>query len=127
MKSKILIVAILLISVFTFAQNKKGNNIQKATYIDVFDVSPENEKEVSELLIEINNQFLKKHKGYISAKIYQSEDKTKMYNISEWTSDQSIPELLKNKEAITMIMKASSLSKSFIPLRVQTIYEDKIK
>lgn len=95
------------------------------TLIDVFEVEPENQQKVTDILVELTETLIKKQPGYFSATIYQDVEGKKVFNIGKWESQEAFQAILKNQEIMDLIMKAGALSKNFTPLAVKLVYDNK--
>lgn len=120
--SSILLLSICLIYAQT---NKKQVENKETIYIDLFEVEPENQQKVADILVQLTDQLIKKQPGYVSATIYQSTDGKKVINIGKWKSEDEFRAILKNKEIYSTIMKAVALSKNFTPAGFKTAYDNK--
>lgn len=89
------------------------------TLINVFDVDPEKQQQLTNLLIEATNQTMKNIPGFISANIHQSKDGKKVVNYAQWESEEHFENMLSNSSAIPHMKKAEKMVNSFNPIRTQ--------
>ncbi len=75
----------------------KSNNV--VTLINVFTVSPENQTELAELLVEATEKTMKDVKGFVSANIHKSGDGVRVVNYAQWKSREDFEAMIKNPEA----------------------------
>lgn len=94
------------------------------TLINVFNVNPDKQQELVDLLIEATEQSMKHIPGFVSANIHKSSDGKKVVNYAQWQSRDHFEKMLSNPDAIPHMKKAEDLVESFDP--IQTSVADSI-
>src|SRR6218665_968685 len=112
-RSLFMICVLIMLLSYTLASGQSINktNTSEVTLIDVFDVQPENQQKVADIIIQLTEQYIKKQPGYISATIYLDVDGKKVFNIGKWKTQEEFQAILKSTEIMASIQKAIALSK----------------
>ena len=61
-----------------------------ATFVNVFQVQPEDQDTVVQIVIEINEEVAKAAPGFISASTHRSVDGTRVFNYLQWESKEHL-------------------------------------
>ncbi len=83
------------------------------THINVFTVTPENQQQFIDLLIEGTQSTVKKLPGYISNNYYKSLDGTRVIAYAQWRSKEDFEAMLQNPETGSQFQAISELATSF--------------
>lgn len=91
------------------------------TLINVFDVDPENQQALVELLIEATEKTMKHIPGFVSANIHKSLDGKRVVNYAQWQSREHFQQMLSNSEAIPHMKKAENIVHRFDPIQTEVV------
>ena len=80
------------------------------TLINVFTVSPENQKELVDLLILATEDSITKIDGFISASLHRSLDGTKVTMYAQWKSEEHYLRMRKNPVASPYLDQALQIA-----------------
>lgn len=81
------------------------------TLINVFTVTPDNQRKLVDLLVEATEQTMRHIPGFISANIHKSLDGNRVVNYAQWRSKDDFDAMLKNPKAIPHLKQAAALAK----------------
>jgi quinol monooxygenase YgiN len=81
------------------------------TLINVFNVDPENQQKLVELLKEGTESLMSKMTGYISASFHISKDGRRVINYSQWRSIKDIEAMRQNSEVEPYMQRVAGLAK----------------
>ena len=118
---------VIILCATSVSAQPDSSNLTKGgvTLIDVFQVSPETQQKVADILIQLSDQLIKNQPGYVSATIYQSTDGMKVINIGKWKTEDDFQAMLKNSEITGLIRQAAGLAESFEPSMIVEVYDDR--
>jgi heme-degrading monooxygenase HmoA len=85
------------------------------TLVNVFDVAPENQQRLVELLAGATETIMNKMPGYISANIHKSFDGTKVVNYAQWESREDFEAMLTNPEVRPHMGRVAEIAERFEP------------
>jgi quinol monooxygenase YgiN len=85
-------------------------NSQLTTAITVFNVEPENNRQLIDLLVRAAQEVIRKQPGFISLSIHQSLDKTQVVSYSQWQSRQAFDEVLQHATVIPYVQAILKLA-----------------
>ena len=85
------------------------------TLVNVFDVAPENQQRLVELLAEATETIMNKMPGYISANIHKSLDGTRVVNYAQWESREDFEAMLRNPEVGPHMGRVAEIAERFEP------------
>lgn len=80
------------------------------TLINVFTVSPEQQQELVDALVEATERVIRFLPGFISANIHQSVDGVRVTNYAQWESAADLQAMLGNPEANAHIARCQTLA-----------------
>lgn len=83
---------------------------EHVTLVNVFTVSPENQRALVALLNEATETVMRHLPGFISASIHESLDGTRVTNYAQWASEEDFRQMLQNPTARTHMASAASLA-----------------
>lgn len=83
--------------------------------INTFEVKPENADKLATILHEASGP-ISKMKGFISANLHVSADKTRVVNYAQWRSRADFDAMHQNPSAQPHIKEAASLATSYDPV-----------
>jgi len=81
----------------------------KATFINIFKVTPENQAEVARLLAAANDEVMCKIPGFITSTIHKSDDGLMVINYVQWESKESFLQIFKYPQAIPHMQAVTPL------------------
>jgi quinol monooxygenase YgiN len=81
------------------------------TLINVFDVDPENQQKLVELLTEGTESLMSNMTGYISASVHTSKDGRRVINYSQWRSVKDIEAMRQNSDVGPYMQRVAALAK----------------
>jgi len=70
-----------------------------ATLINVFNVEPENQQKLADMLVEATEKTMKHVEGFISANIHKSLDGKRVVNYAQWQSPGAFEAMVKDPRA----------------------------
>lgn len=85
------------------------------TLINVYDVVPENQAELVQLLANATEKVMQRQPGFVSVSIHRSIDGTRVVNYAQWASRKDFERMMNNPEAQGCIKQFSALAKSVAP------------
>lgn len=98
------------------ANNEKLTTISKktniVTLINVFNVDPENQQRLVELLVEVIEDVICKMPGFINANIHKSLDGKQVTNYAQWRSVEDFRAISTNPKVLARKPEFSKLAKS---------------
>ncbi len=89
------------------------------TLINVYEVEPERQRELTQLLAEATEKVMRHLPGFISVNIHRSLDGTRVANYAQWTSKEDFDRMLKNPEAQGQMKQFAAIAKSVSPVLYQ--------
>lgn len=94
------------------------------THINVFTVSPENQQQLVDLLVEATQSTIRKFPGYISNTYHKSLDGTKVTTYAQWRSQADFEAMLQSPETASQFQALSQLVTSFEPHLYEVVFVD---
>lgn len=88
---------------------------KELTLINVFEVSPENQQQLTDLLVEAS-QTMKQLPGFISANLHKSYDGKYVVNYAQWRSQRDYDAMQHNPQATPHMKAAAGLALSYNPI-----------
>ena len=92
------------------------------THINVFTVSPENQQQLVDLLVEAAQSTIRKFPGYISNNYHKSLDGTKVTTYAQWRSQADFEAMLQS--TASQVQAFSQLVTSFEPHLYEVVFVD---
>lgn len=89
-----------------------SKNAELVTLINVFEVEPENQQLLVDLLVEATEDVMCKLPGFISANIHKSLDGKWVTNYAQWRSVEDFKALFKNPDALSHMPNIGKIAKS---------------
>lgn len=83
------------------------------TLINVFEVMPEKQEELLQILIKATEETMENVDGFISANFHVSLDKTRVTNYAQWKSIEHFKKMLDNPKAGIHMKKAEEICEKF--------------
>ena len=96
------------------------------THINVFTVSPENQQQLVDLLIEAAQSTIRTFPGYISNNVHKSLDGTRVTTYAQWRSQADFEAMLQRPEAAPQLRALSQLVTSFEPHLYEVAFVDEV-
>ena len=90
------------------------------TLVNVFHVTPENQRAVADGLVEAT-ETMRHQPGFSSAKIHLSYDGKRVVNYAQWRSQQDFQAMLGNAEAQPHMAAAAALAESYDPILCEVL------
>jgi quinol monooxygenase YgiN len=97
-----------------------ANGAGVLTLVNVFTVKPEDQQQVSKLLIEATEQTMKHLPGFMSATIHRSLDGTRVVTYAQWRRREDFDAMRQNPDARPHIEAAAALS-TFEPILCEVV------
>lgn len=86
------------------------------TLINVFQVEPENQEALANLLRQATESAISHLPGFISANIHRSYDGQRVVNYAQWRSREDYEAMLRDPKATPHMTEAAQLAESFDPI-----------
>ena len=94
------------------------------THINVFTVSPVNQQQLVDVLVEAAQSTIRKFPGYISSNYHKSLDGTKVTTYAQWRSQSDFEAMLQSPETAPQLQALSQLATSFEPHLYEVVFVD---
>jgi quinol monooxygenase YgiN len=101
-----------------------STNTNHVTHINVFTVSPENQQQLVDLLVEATQSTIRKLPGYISNTYHRSLDGTKVIAYAQWRSQADFEAMLQRPDTAPQFQAISQLATSFEPHLYEVVFVD---
>jgi len=88
----------------------------RVTLINVYDVAPERQGELVDLLGEVTEAEIRTRPGFISVCIHKSLDGTRVINYAQWASKVHFDQMLKDPAAQAQFKRLASVAKGVAPV-----------
>jgi quinol monooxygenase YgiN len=85
------------------------------TLINVYEVAPEKQAELAELLSDTTEKVMRHFPGFVSVSVHRSVDGTRVANYAQWASQEDFERMMKNPDAQARIKELAALAKSVSP------------
>lgn len=85
------------------------------TLINVYEVAPDKQAELAQLLAEATEKVMRHQTGFISVSIHRSVDGTRVVNYAQWASKVDFERMMKSPEAQGQIKQFAALAKNVSP------------
>jgi quinol monooxygenase YgiN len=92
---------------------QQGNQV--ATLINVYQTTPENQEYLVAMIVKSTEEVACKQPGYISAAVHKSIDGTKVTNYSQWTTPETLQNMLRTPEFQNSFKDVMVYATSFEP------------
>lgn len=94
------------------------------TLINVYEVEPEKQAELTRLLAEATEAVMRHQPGFVSVNIHSSFDGSRVVNYAQWASKEDFERLMKNPEAQAQMKKFAAMARSVAPAlyRVSSVH-----
>jgi quinol monooxygenase YgiN len=95
------------------------------TLINVYEVAPEKQAQLAELLAEVTEKVMRHQPGFVSVNIHRSVDGMHVANYAQWRSKEDFERILGNPEARARIEQLATVAKSVSPAvyRVSSVHQ----
>ena len=90
------------------------------TLINVFHVTPENQREVADKLNEASEP-MRQQPGFISANIHSSYDGKRVVNYAQWRSQEDFKAMMGNAKAQPHMSAIAALAESYDPILCEVV------
>lgn len=97
------------------------NDTGLLTLINVFQVTPETQQQVVDLLVEATEQTMRHLPGFVSANIHRSHDGTRVVNYAQWRSQADFDAMLQNEQARPHMQQIAGLVEHFDPILCEVV------
>jgi quinol monooxygenase YgiN len=81
------------------------------TLVNVFEVAPENQQRLVDILVEATEEVMGGLPGFVSANFHKSLDGTRVVNYAQWQSREHFEAMLRNPAAQPHMRKAQEIGK----------------
>jgi len=85
------------------------------TLINVYEVEPEHQAELSRLLSEVTEAAIRKQPGFVSVSVHSSFDGKHVVNYAQWTSKADFENFMKAPGTLDQLKRFAALAKSVSP------------
>lgn len=85
------------------------------TLINVYEVAPEKQSELVQLLADAADKVMRRQNGFVSVNIHRSIDGTRVVNYAQWASKEDLERMTKSPEAQEQIRRFAALAESVSP------------
>jgi heme-degrading monooxygenase HmoA len=85
------------------------------TLINIYEVAPERQSELVQLLSEATEKVMRRQQGFVSVNIHSSFDGSRVANYSQWASKEDFERMLKIPEAQAQMKRFAAVAKSVSP------------
>ena len=100
----------------------KDNDV--VTLINVFNVAPEDQQRLVDVLANATRTVMRDQPGFVSANIHRSLDGTRVTNYAQWRSREAFEAMLRNQEAAEHMGAAARIAESFEPHLYEVSFVD---
>ena len=100
----------------------KDNDV--VTLINVFNVAPEDQQRLVDVLANATRTVMREQPGFVSANIHRSLDGTRVTNYAQWRSREAFEAMLRNQEAAEHMGEAARIAESFEPHLYEVSFVD---
>ncbi len=92
-----------------------GREMGVVTLINVFEVAPEDQGRLVELLVRATDEVMSERPGYVSANIHRSFDGTRVTNYAQWRSREDLEAMLSDPVAAEHMREAGKIAAGYEP------------
>lgn len=85
------------------------------TLINVYEVEPEHQAELSRLLSEVTEAIIRKHQGFVSVSVHSSFDGRHVVNYAQWASKLDFENFMASPGTQDQLKGFAALAKSISP------------
>jgi quinol monooxygenase YgiN len=89
-----------------------SRNNRLVTLVNVFEVEPENQQKLLDILVEATRKTFKHLPGFVSANLHKSLDGRRVVNYAQWRSKEDFETMLRNPEAQPHMREALDISRA---------------
>ena len=92
------------------------------TLINMFTVSPEDQKRLVDLLVRATEEVVSRQPGYVSANIHESLDGARVANYAQWRSREDFEAIFHDPEVVAHMREAERIAVSYEPYLYEVAY-----
>ncbi len=85
------------------------------TLINVFDVAPEDQQRLADVLVEATEEVISGLPGFLSANIHKSLDGTRVVNYAQWDNRDHYDAMLEKPAAAPHMREAAEIAEKYEP------------
>lgn len=85
------------------------------TLINVFEVEPDVQQELIDVLVEATEQVMQHRPGFVSANLHTSHDGTRVVNYAQWRSSADFEQMLADPAATEHMGRCRALANAVTP------------
>ncbi|MHB0970761.1 MAG: antibiotic biosynthesis monooxygenase family protein [Thermoanaerobaculia bacterium] len=89
------------------------------TLINVYEVAPERQAELAQLLAEGTEKVMQHMPGFVSVNIHRSLDGTRVANYTQWASQEDFDRMLESPQAQAQMKEFAAVATSVSPVLYQ--------
>ena len=89
---------------------------ERVTLINTYEVAPERQAELVDLLGEVTKAEILARPGFVSVCIHKSLDGTRVVNYAQWASKAHFDQMLKDPSAQAQFRRLAGVAKSVAPI-----------
>ncbi|SOB89326.1 antibiotic biosynthesis monooxygenase family protein [Thalassospira xiamenensis] len=85
------------------------------TLFNIYDVAPENQRDLARLLSEITESTIRHEPGFVSVSIHSSLDGKKVVNYAQWASKNDFETFMQKPETQASLKQFAAIAQSVSP------------
>jgi heme-degrading monooxygenase HmoA len=97
------------------------------TLVNVFDVDPENQQPLIEVLVAATEQVMRQVPGFVSANIHRSLDGTRVVNYAQWRSVEDFEAMTRRPDVLPHATRATELANAIEPRLYEVVFSDEAR
>jgi len=109
---------------YSLSEKEKKSMTRITTDKNLVTVSPENQQQLVDLLVEATQSTIRKFPGYISNTYHKSLDGTKVTTYAQWRSQANFEAMLQSLETAQELQAFSQLATSFEAHLYEVVFVD---
>lgn len=97
------------------------------TLINVYDVEPEKQADLAQLLSEVTESVIRQQPGFMSVSIHNSLDGKRVVNYAQWVSKAYFEDFMRKSETQAKLKEFAALAKTVSPglFKVNSVHSEK--
>lgn len=96
------------------------------TLINTFDVDPDKQQELVDLLTKATVEVMRHIDGFISANLHQSLDGRSVANYAQWESKEKFEAMFENPEAHVHMDESTKIANSITPIVYEAVHSSTV-
>ncbi len=99
-------------------------NSNVITLINTFEVDPDRQQELVDLLLEATTDVMRHLDGFVSANLHKSMDGKYVANYAQWETQAHFEAMLANPVAREHMQKSAEIANKFTPILYRAMHSD---